>query len=142
MMKLSVIARLPFAALVLVACSESSVPEPQGEVKRYEARGRVQSVAASGDELTIFHEALPGFTDAKGQVVGMPAHPMSLKVGEDVDGSQVAAGDLISFTLCVQWEPTAKSWIEDIAKLPADTALDLGDTHGGHGHDHGEHHTH
>lgn len=145
------IAFLLIPTILLAACGEAPTPtaEPEGQVQRYDARGRVESVAASGAEMMIFHEALPGFADAQGEVVGMPAHPMSLQVGEGVDVAQIEAGDLIAFELCVQWQPTARSWIEGVTKLPADTELDLGGeadhaAHDGHaGHDHGAHdHSH
>ncbi len=140
-----------FAALTLLAlaaCSETA-PPPRGEPSAsYETRGVIKALPVAGDpksELRILHEAVPQFKAADGSVEPMLSHTMGMGVGKGVSLEGLKVGDPVAFTFAVWWKPRPGIEVTRIAKLPADTEMDLaaGDGHDHHGHDHhGHDHAH
>jgi len=94
----------------IVGCSPD--PEAGSAKQRYEVRGVVQGLSAGNDEVTIEHEAIPGF---------MPAMtmPFTVRNRDELRGFKV--GDGIAFRFIVT---ERDAWITHLR--PADaSALDL-----------------
>ena len=131
-------AALPFASVFLLlplagaACSGSvqqgaGAGEASPAVQRYEVRGEVNRLpAASADALFVRHEAIPGFVDMDGEVVGMDSMTMPFPLADGVDLAGIQPGDKVRFTLEVEWEGDPPYRITRVEELPAATALDLG----------------
>jgi Cu/Ag efflux protein CusF len=100
------------AALILLTTSisgcsapEKAAPPAAALADRYEVRGEVVRLPAAGSrELFIKHEAVPGFKDESGKVVGMEGMAMPFAVAEGVALEGLAPGDAITFTLEVAWK--------------------------------------
>jgi Cu/Ag efflux protein CusF len=96
------------AALLFVTMSLSGCSAPEKKAAtpadRYVVNGEVVRLPAAGSrELFVKHEAIPGFKDESGKVVGMEAMSMPFTVAEGVALEGLAPGDAISFTLEVRW---------------------------------------
>ena len=75
-------------------------------------------------QLTLRHEAIPGFVDRTGVVVGMGSMVMALDLGPGASAEGLAPGDKLEVVLAVDWaRPLVQ--IERVEKLPAATALRL-----------------
>jgi protein SCO1/2 len=72
------------------------------EERRFEIKGKVESVDRPANQVTIAHQEIPGF---------MPAMTMPFKVKDPTALSLIAPGDEITATLVVQH---GRSWLEDI----------------------------
>lgn len=109
---LLVAAPAALATLMAAACSGPSAPtSAPGE--SYAMRGEIVRLPAAGEqEITVRHEAVPGFRDDRGRVVGMEGMtmPFALAPGVALDG--FAAGDRVAFTLEMRWQETV-----DIARI-------------------------
>ena len=93
----------------------------------YTTQGRVVMVKtpdSPASSLKIFHEAIPNFVDAQGDVVGMPSHPMDFpRVADTIDADALAVGQPVRFTFEVAYDP-APSWIiTELEMLPAETTF-------------------
>ena len=86
----------------LAACRvEVSPPQP---ASTYEIEGEIVRLpTAEGPEIVLRHEAVPGFRDETGMVVGMDAMTMPFALGADVPLTGLAVGDAVRFTLEVRW---------------------------------------
>ena len=115
-------------AVVLLLWAAGCVEQPAGGQRvvdaTYTVRGEVAQI--DGRSLTITHEAIDGFRDASGQVVGMVTMTMDFAVGDGVPLEGIAAGDKIEFEFEVWWKPAPGFQITSIKGLPADTELELG----------------
>ncbi|MDX2035099.1 MAG: SCO family protein [Isosphaeraceae bacterium] len=73
------------------ASSKSEVEEPKGEVvtKRFQLRGKVRKVDPASKEVTIAHEAMPGFMGAMTMPfeVDAPGALDDVRPGDQVEGS-------------------------------------------------------
>lgn len=119
---------LPFLVAPLAACSGSE-EEERGEVvvQRYEVQGEVTRLPSPGAEaLYVRHEAIPGFVDMDGDVVGMESMAMPFPLAEGVALDGVEVGDKVEFTLEVEWEGDPPYRITRVEELGAETLLDLG----------------
>jgi Cu/Ag efflux protein CusF len=86
--------------LLLSACAEKAPAPPE----TYEIAGEVVRLPAAGDrQIVVKHEAIPGFKDESGKVVGMEAMTMPFAVAEGVSLDGLAPGDKVEFTLEVRW---------------------------------------
>jgi len=115
--------------LLLVAGCAGRGDEGEGEpvVQRYEVRGEVTRLPSTGaDALYVRHEAIPGFVDMDGEVVGMESMAMPFPLAEEVALDGVEVGDKVRFTLEVEWEGDPPYRITRIEELGAETVLDLG----------------
>lgn len=114
-------AGLVLTSLSLLACGEQA-PTPDA---RYTTQGRVYSVRtpdSPASEFKIFHEAIPNFMNAQGQVVGMPSHPMTFpRAADGIDLDSLEVGQAVHFTFDVTWQPTATWIITELEHLPDDT---------------------
>jgi Cu/Ag efflux protein CusF len=77
---------------------------PAAAPASYEVRGEVVRLPpAGGRDLVVKHEAIPGFVDEAGKVVGMDAMTMPFTLAEGVSIEGIAPGDVVNFTLEVDW---------------------------------------
>jgi Cu/Ag efflux protein CusF len=112
---------LAFAATLVFAGCTPGEKAPAAAPDRYELRGEIVSAPSLGSrEITIKHEAIPGFKDDTGKVVGMDAMTMPFTLAEGVALDGLAAGDAVVFTLEVDWKSKRDPVrISKIAKDPA-----------------------
>lgn len=115
------------AALVPIACSKPPTA-PAGPVDSYAMRGEIARLPHPGArEIVIRHEAVPGFRDESGKVVGMEAMTMPFTLAPDLPASALgglAPGDRIAFTLEMRWRSASDiALISRLEKLPAETAM-------------------
>lgn len=111
-----------------LACPRAPAPAPPGPVQRYIVRGevvRLPEPGKPGQEIAIRHEAIPGFVDRAGAVVGMHAMVMPFAVGPDLPLGGLAPGDKVELRFAVDWGRVA-FWVEGLQKLPPATPLDFG----------------
>jgi hypothetical protein len=106
-------------------------PPPQAATSAdstWTIRGRVTSLPLPPTlSLIIHHEAIPGFTDAQGTVIGMEEMEMSfpfLAPGVLLDGINV--GDPVEATMEMRWTAEPRFLITAVRRLPADTQLKIG----------------
>lgn len=118
------------AALAQLACDppKSAPAAPVAPVDSYAMRGEIARLPQSGArEIVIRHEAVPGFRDEGGRVVGMEAMTMPFTLGSDLPASALEGlvpGDRIAFTLEMRWQDSSDiARISHLARLPAGTAL-------------------
>jgi len=114
--------------LLSAGCPSRPAPAPYGPVQRYTVRGEVVRLPEPGKpapEIAVRHEAIPGFVDRTGAVVGMHAMVMPFAVGPDLPLGGLAPGDKVELRFAVDWGRVA-FWVEGLQKLPATTPLDFG----------------
>lgn len=108
------IARYSIVALVVaVGCApggtpSSKAPAKEGAARAYALRGVVVDVDAEAGEVTVRHEAIPGF---------MPAMTMPLQVADPEALSEIVPGDTITGVLRVGAEGTRLDEVE-VTGLP------------------------
>ncbi len=108
------------------ACRDPALPPPPVAGDRYVVRGEIARLPARpGDELSVRHEAIPGFKDRTGAVVGMEPMVMGFGVGKELPLSGLAVGDKVRLTFTVSWARPALT-VERLERLPADTLLEFG----------------
>lgn len=106
-------------------------PEPAAEsagAAVYTIRGEVRELPDPNDPLSGFyvrHEAVSGFRNIDGQVVGMDAMTMAFPVADDLSFEGISVGDPVQFTLKVDWNGDPLMLVTSIEKLPPGTRLDL-----------------
>lgn len=122
---LAVVAVLALTPALTVACGRHTV-EPSGTDAPqavYQVRGVVRAVAEDG--LQIRHEAIPGFRDASGEMVGMQAMSMDFALAPGVSSEGLQPGDKVVIALRVDWDVAQPAQIDSVEILPADTALEF-----------------
>lgn len=87
-------------AIVLTGC-KSSPPEASADAERYDLKGKVVSFDKNKKEVTIAHEAIPGYMDAM---------TMPFRLRDEWVFDVLAPGATIQATLIVDG---GKSWIEN-----------------------------
>jgi Cu/Ag efflux protein CusF len=115
-------------ASALPACRGNSGSSPApSDVRRYTIRAEVAGIsgAAGAPTLSLRHEAIPDFADQSGKVVGMSSMVMPFAVAPDVRLEDVRTGDKVEARIAVGWSPPTMR-VEQLRKLPADTALTFG----------------
>lgn len=126
---------IPLAALLatlalVAACRNGSAPAAPTAgpaARRYTVRAEVVALPrpqAAPPQLTLRHEAIPGFVDGTGAAVGMPSMVMALDLGPSASAAGLAPGDKVEAVLAVDFSRPLVQ-IERLAKLPASTALRL-----------------
>jgi hypothetical protein len=126
---------LALFAVVTIGCTgeregarkggEEGVDEP-ARVVTYEVRGEVLAVPDPEDpasRLLIRHEAVDGFEDIDGEVVGMDSMAMPFPLAPEASVDDVAPGDKVRFTLEVSWEGDPPYRITALEPLAPDTEL-------------------
>lgn len=117
-------------SLGLVACKDtrpSPASSPAAPVPVFLVRGEVTQVPVEGkpgSQFMVHHEAIPGFVDETGAVVGMGSMTMFFPTRKGLSLASLRPGDKIRFTLSVDW-PNNQVEITQIDPLPADTKLDF-----------------
>ena len=117
---------LPLTIAILLAGCGADTPEGEdaaSQANTYTVRGRVLEMpAVPGGEIRLEHEAVHGFVDFRGDIVGMDAMTMSFPLAEGA-GGDIVAGDIVAFDLQVDWNAEPLSTVTHLEKLPPDTEL-------------------
>ena len=95
------------------------------EGARHQSRGMIKKMLDQKGKVSIAHEEMPGFTNKKGEVVGMKAMTMPFPVGESIDMADYEVGDKVAFVMVLNWDEPGVYYIAEINKLPSDTELNL-----------------
>ncbi len=77
-------------------------------------------------EIYVRHEAIPGFKDADGRIVGMDSMSMPFPLADVSLVAGIEAGDKIEMELEVSWHGGNPLKVTAIERLPARTRLDFG----------------
>lgn len=115
-------------AIVLVFAACKGTPHPSN-VHLFTVRGQVVQVPVAdkpGSQFMIHHEAVPGFIDQTGAVVGMESMTMYFPTATGLSLDSLVPGDKIQFVLSVDW-PDNQVEIIKITKLPDDVMLNFGE---------------
>ena len=97
-------AALVFALVSAVVACAPREQAPAAPPQRYEVRGEIVGLPSVGSrEVMMKHEAIPGFRDDTGKVVGMEGMTMPFTLAEGVSTDGLAPGDAVVFTLEVDW---------------------------------------
>jgi hypothetical protein len=98
-------------------------------VATYTVRGIVSALpdpARKGSpDLQLHHEAIPGFKDKDGTVVGMNSMPMPFPLADGVTLEGIALGDKLEVTFLVDWSLAPAHRVTAWKKLPPETELSL-----------------
>jgi len=105
----------------LAGCGKKK-QQPAGTGASYTVRAEVEAV--SGREITLHHEAVPGFVNAFGERAEMMSMSMPFGVTDGV-AIEVARGDKVEVRFHTDWDADPALRIDAITKLPPDTALRL-----------------
>jgi Cu/Ag efflux protein CusF len=121
--------RVAVSALALVAagCRSGDAPSPAAgpAARRYDVRAEVVALPrpqAKPPQLTLRHEAIPGFVDGSGAVVGMSSMVMAFDLAPSASAEGLNPGDKVEVRLAVDWSRPSLQ-IERLRKLPAETSL-------------------
>jgi len=115
-------------AILLVGCGADTTDgtDTTSQVTTYTARGRVLEMpSAPGEHIRLEHEAIHGFVDFRGDVVGMDAMTMSFPLAEGAAG-EIIPGNIVEFDLRVDWNADPLSTVTRLEKLADDTELVFG----------------
>jgi hypothetical protein len=107
--------------LGLVGCHRT---EESATGRDYPMRGRIVQLPTPENpagELQIHHQAVPGFVDRSGQTTGMDAMTMGFPVAREISLSDLAVGDVVEFTLHVDWDGDLPIQITRLRRLPPAT---------------------
>ena len=76
-------------------------------------------------EILVRHEAIPGFKNEDGEVVGMDTMSMPFPLADQALVAGLAPGDRIAMDFEVNWHGGNPLEVTAIEKLPEDTRLDF-----------------
>ena len=119
----------------MVGCGEKEGAGEKDEVvvvegmtpEVYQVRGVVRGLPR-GDEgdgkMQLMHEAIPGFKNKRGEVVGMQSMTMGFPMGEGVEVGDLKEGDKVNVEFVVTWGEKPY-YITKVEKLPDDTELEF-----------------
>jgi hypothetical protein len=95
----------------------------------YTVRAQVTQVpdGSPGGQFLARHEAIPDYVAANGSV-GMHAMVMPFTIVDPAVLEGIVVGDVVEITFGETHRPRVSQGVIAITKLPADTALDFGDT--------------
>ncbi|HKX26816.1 MAG TPA: copper-binding protein [Blastocatellia bacterium] len=94
--------------LMAMACHRRAQPGPEPAVRRYEVKGRVETLDLGGRRVTIAHQEIKGYMDAM---------TMSFAVKDENLLQGLKSGDQVEATL-VYDSSTNLSWLEDLKRSP------------------------
>ena len=102
---------------------------PDDSRRTYTVRGEVvelPSPGAAGSQFQVHHEAIPGFVDQHGEVVGMSSMTMPFPLGDGLQLDGLELGDKVELDFVVDWSPGRRGWSATrVSELPPDTQLDF-----------------
>ncbi len=104
---------------------------PAAATQTYEhIRGRIAKMPAPpAQDFQIHHEAIPGFVNREGKIVGMNEMTMPFPQAEGVSLEGFAAGDAVEFDFDVDWSRSGLPHrLTRITKLPEDAVLSFEQT--------------
>lgn len=127
-MPLSRITRIFALAALLLASSSACDSEP-GYQYTYTTRAVVLSLPGERvtQEFIVHHETIPDYRSINGSI-GMNEMAMPIPVPDTSVLEGVAIGDKVEIVFGERFEPYHAMGVISITKLPADTALTLGQT--------------
>jgi Cu/Ag efflux protein CusF len=112
------------ALVVAVGCAEQ---EERQSGRDYTVRGQVRQLPdpanPAAGQFFVSHEAIDDWAGRDGKVVGMDPMMMSFEVAEGVSLEGLQRGDVIEFTLHVDWRSGTPVEITAIRRLPPGTKL-------------------
>ncbi|MFQ5767145.1 MAG: copper-binding protein [Acidobacteriota bacterium] len=133
--------------MFLVACTKSETMTPQPSGKPAEAAGAQTQPAGTGDpadyytvrakviglpepgsefpRIFLHHEAIKDLKGVDGAVWGMDSMTMPFFLAKGVDLNGVAVGDIVEFTLKVDWKAETPQEIISMKRLQPGTQLVL-----------------
>jgi len=121
--------------------AETTPPTAAPDV--YTVQGIIEKLPqADGPDRSVYihHQAIPGYKNKDGEIVGMQSMTMPFPVGPDVSLEDIMPGDPVEFTFEMAWEPQGHYEITAIRELPPGTAVDFDDGEAGQddheGHEH------
>lgn len=94
--------------------------------RTYTVRAQVTRLPEPGQapvSLWLRHEAIHDFVGRDGKVTGMDAMAMPFDLAEGVALDGIEAGDIVEFTLVVDWEAEDPVHVTAVRELPPDTKL-------------------
>ncbi len=114
-------------AVVTAGCRGGDAPSPAAgaNARRYDVRAEVVALPrpqAKPPQLTLRHEAIPGFVDASGAVVGMSSMVMAFDLAPAASAEGLSPGDKVEVRLAIDWSRPSLQ-LERVRKLPAETSL-------------------
>jgi hypothetical protein len=115
------------AAILLLAAFAACSPEPERGHK-YTVRGRVTQLPSVHDPGALYleHEAIDGWVDREGKVVGMYPMTMPFPFAKSISLDGIAVNDIVEATVRVDWEAEARQVeIVELRELPAGTKLEF-----------------
>ncbi len=104
-MKTPIVVRtaLAFVLLVTAAACRREPPKPRESLRQFPLKGVIQKVDRSRAEITVAHEAIPGFMDAMTMTYPVRDDPQVIAI--------LAPGDRIEATLSLQGD---RYWLERV----------------------------
>ena len=113
-------------ALAFAACAPPSPPQASTtdspSARSYTVRGMVVRLPQPGTaepEILIRHAAIPDFVNSEGHETGMPGMTMPFPIAAGISLAGLAPGQLVEFTLCVDWQASPPMELTAIRPLPA-----------------------
>jgi Cu/Ag efflux protein CusF len=127
---LRALASLAFVFCLLAGCSQdgSGSEASAGSAKVYQIRAQIQALPIpdrASPELVVRHEAVDGWVDPTGTVVGMDAMTMPFPLESEAVAEGFGAGDLVEMTVSVDWDGPRPVLVTALEPLPSGTQLDF-----------------
>ncbi len=118
--------RFLFVIICLAPLGCSSSADPQSKTSpitatpltEYTVRGRVEALA--GKTIHIRHEAVPGFKDATGGIIGMKTMKMAFTLGKGVSNAS-KPGDAVEFVFTMSYVSKPQLVVKSIKALEQTT---------------------
>lgn len=131
--QLSAVLGLGLLALGAVACGgRGEAPdtiieqEPTASAHVFKVRAEVMRVPADASpEIYLHHEAIEGFVDPRGKVVGMDPMTMPFPLAKTSLAKGLSAGDKVMMTLVIDWPAPHPVLVTSLEPLPPETPLDF-----------------
>ncbi len=111
---------------MLLALAVGCQREPAAPPETYRVRAQVWQVPAPDadrGEIYVRHEAIPGFKNEDGEIVGMESMSMPFPLADVALAAGVAVGDRIEMEFEVDWHGGNPLRVTAIDKLPEDARL-------------------